>query len=1055
MDTHLNVNTKRAYKDLADYAAQQGAPESAFAAAGWKQTTYKNRPALRYSTKTGDRWRYLDGKEPRHDSPFGYKPSWYGLEKAYELATDENPIVMVNGAAGVIVAQYCGVPAFAVSDGETREISPDMLLELKKAWLGKIAIALDCDEAGRKSAQKRARQLIAQGYKVRILDLQLGKNGDIADFCKVYGSEGHKRLQELPEIVLSAPEKTYKLPEGTEALASDDQYARRIAAKWLDNNLDELTRAKSGRRRTLLSVATKIGGLVKGGYISNSESIRGLINAAAICGLIDKYGEKEIQRTIADCFKAAKATAIERPNKTVSKARSTKNPQRKYKSNIIKLPTYTADLSVSMPYITELKSDFYLGKKTLALKSGTGTGKTEFFKRLIEGLPHNANVLIITHRVSLVKGIARRLGIQDYQDFTEFAGKDKYLVGSAWQIVSTVDSLHLQAGRRFDFIFIDEAGQTLRHLSSAGTLGKRTIDTYEILKQLVSDAGNVWYADANLSDYDIQWLQAIRNDVYTIENTYRHARANTIALDSQLEATQVAIDQIAAGKGTVLIACATQRTLRHIHKLLTERFPDKKGRFICSRNSNTADTKSFIADVANNAGQLPEDLDWLIYTHSMGTGVDIQSPVAATIGILGSPLTPADDIQMMGRARHAKQRFAYVPNSVGMGETNPNILLAYELLASEENSHFGTLLPDANTKGAARLETIYRAQRNQELIAYRAYFEAYSAADGSRVVSGRITVAKGLKSDLKQIAKAEKERIKSLALDTINVPAIEDELLEKLRRNGEEITDTLVAGNLRYKIESTAGIEISDDIYMRYRTDEQRKQFIRFCSLIDEKTALEERDRQDGVKRLPLHLRPHYASARKLFMKILKEAFDIEGIEALKTVLNDMPKNELEERVKFIGQKYAKEIRAFFKWRPAIAAQIDNYVGLFRWICQRFKLVISGRRTTRNGEKIWLYSLNSTEFDAEMLNARTRLALRKITCHINQKNPLFNNVDTTYVEKCPSIDLPIYEVSSPSNQLNEPGLPKGNKYKAHQNSFRGLALQATTAVSALGESGRK
>lgn len=206
METTLSSNSsKRPYTGFADYTAQQGAPVEVFIRAAWREVIHKGRPALEYRTRTGKRWRYLDGQEPRHDSPFEYQGCWYGLKPALKLAASGQPLILVNGAPGVVVAQHYGLAAFAVSDGEARAIPADMLAELKATWQGDILIALDCDDRGQRSAATRARQLIDAGFIVKALDLKLHKNGDIADFCKLNQTDALAKLADLPEIAPEAP----------------------------------------------------------------------------------------------------------------------------------------------------------------------------------------------------------------------------------------------------------------------------------------------------------------------------------------------------------------------------------------------------------------------------------------------------------------------------------------------------------------------------------------------------------------------------------------------------------------------------------------------------------------------------------------------------------------------------------------------------------------------------------------------------------------------------------------------------------------------------------
>lgn len=190
-------STHREYRDLADYAEAHGVTASVFEAAKWALVTYQNRPALRFPTAGGQRWRFIDGKTPRFKSEMGYDACWYGLNKAAEIAAENNvPLVLVNGEASVVVCHHYGVPAAAVTGSGERAYPDNLLEQLRQKWSGRVIVALDCDTKGRAAAQKIAAQL--SGYEVAVVDLQLGDKGDMADWCKLH------RLDALNNLLLRA-----------------------------------------------------------------------------------------------------------------------------------------------------------------------------------------------------------------------------------------------------------------------------------------------------------------------------------------------------------------------------------------------------------------------------------------------------------------------------------------------------------------------------------------------------------------------------------------------------------------------------------------------------------------------------------------------------------------------------------------------------------------------------------------------------------------------------------------------------------------------------------
>lgn len=182
-------NSKRAYKNLAEYAEFKGVPESVFITAKWSRepVTYDKRPALKFPTQGGDRYRFVDGNKPAFKSCLNYKACWYGLKTAVGYALKNSlPLILCNGEPSVIVATHYKVSACAITGGEQPTIPEALLTELKKSWNGAILIAMDCDEAGRKAAAGKAKILRAVGYTVTVIDLGLGESGDLADFCKLH-----------------------------------------------------------------------------------------------------------------------------------------------------------------------------------------------------------------------------------------------------------------------------------------------------------------------------------------------------------------------------------------------------------------------------------------------------------------------------------------------------------------------------------------------------------------------------------------------------------------------------------------------------------------------------------------------------------------------------------------------------------------------------------------------------------------------------------------------------------------------------------------------------
>lgn len=197
-------NSKRDYAGLEDYARAHGVTGDDLRFWQWRETSYKGRPALEFPTQQGNRWRFLDAKKPHYTSPTGYRRCWYGLNKSvFEDTGSGAPLVICNGEISTIAAQAHGVPAIAMTGGEKAEIPDELLAELK-GKLGEytsVIFAMDCDNAGRKTARGLVSQFKREGFAARAVDLGLSRGGDLADYCKLNGVESLDRLVELPDLL--------------------------------------------------------------------------------------------------------------------------------------------------------------------------------------------------------------------------------------------------------------------------------------------------------------------------------------------------------------------------------------------------------------------------------------------------------------------------------------------------------------------------------------------------------------------------------------------------------------------------------------------------------------------------------------------------------------------------------------------------------------------------------------------------------------------------------------------------------------------------------------
>jgi len=253
--------TKRAYTSLEDYATAHHTPVEEFIAAGWREGTHKNRPCFIYLVGGKLRYRFADGKPPPYEWEVGGAPAWYGLERAVKMAAGR-ALVLCNGEASTIAAQYRGLPACAWAGGE-QKLPAAAVAELKAAYTGPIILAYDCDDTGRRVAREVAGQLEAVGFVVRAADLGMTEHGDLADFCGLWTAGAYDELDRravvhLPDIGKLA-EEAAALEKQVKAAQADPQAVIAERAARLGAQVERITEAVTPPRiRELHELAEEI-----------------------------------------------------------------------------------------------------------------------------------------------------------------------------------------------------------------------------------------------------------------------------------------------------------------------------------------------------------------------------------------------------------------------------------------------------------------------------------------------------------------------------------------------------------------------------------------------------------------------------------------------------------------------------------------------------------------------------------------------------------------------------------------------------------------------------
>ncbi|MGV2832105.1 plasmid replication protein, CyRepA1 family [Myxosarcina sp. GI1(2024)] len=189
--------------------------------------------------------------------------------------------------------------------------------------------------------------------------------------------------------------------------------------------------------------------------------------------------------------------------------------------------TYTPQVKLRDRYLPEL--EIPPQAKLIGIKSPKGTGKTKLFEKIVaRAIQRQQKVLVIGHRIQLVKELCQRFGLKY---ITEVSGDDWLAIGYGL----CIDSLHPNSLAKFapadwkdSVVIIDEIEQVLWHGLNSSTCRDNRVEilkTFKILMQnVLARQGQVYIADADLSDIAIDYLISLSGidlEPYIIHNDWK------------------------------------------------------------------------------------------------------------------------------------------------------------------------------------------------------------------------------------------------------------------------------------------------------------------------------------------------------------------------------------------------------------------------------------------------------------------------------------------------------------------------------------------------------
>lgn len=315
------------------------------------------------------------------------------------------------------------------------------------------------------------------------------------------------------------------------------------------------------------------------------------------------------------------------------------------------------------------------------IKSPKGTGKTERLKAFAEHcFKTGKRVLLIGHRIYLLRNIAERLNLDFYGDHNETTD----------DMAITLDSLTRvdKDGPPYDAVIIDESEQVLLHLI-ASTLRDRRKQVLTNLLWVLRNAKQVLCLDADLStDATIELLVRLTGEKEGYEyrgviNNYRFTDRTTKMYAAEGGHGQAAQDifDLALDGRRVFVACNSKREAMALGEFM--RMHNVGALVLTSETNDTDAAEAFILDPSNEALKYQV----VISSPTLSTGVSIEGKVFDTvIGMFGWRVgTYQDADQALSRVRQCDDVRVWVQHA----DTKPGKsehAIAAEALKREEDT---------------------------------------------------------------------------------------------------------------------------------------------------------------------------------------------------------------------------------------------------------------------------------------------------------------------------------------------------------------------------------
>ena len=300
--------------------------------------------------------------------------------------------------------------------------------------------------------------------------------------------------------------------------------------------------------------------------------------------------------------------------------------------------TYSPEVVVNSPYL--LNIDVSPENKLIGIKSAKGTGKTKLLENFVrQALEKSQKILVIGHRVQLVKALCQRFGLPYVTQLREQQKTNNLGFGLC------IDSLHPHSQAEFDpddwsdsVVIIDEVEQVLWHGLNSATCTAHRVAILKSLKSLIQNvilgSGQVYVADADLSNIAIDYLISLTGidlQPFIIENTWKQDRESSWSVynyDGKSPKKLVNDLETHIKQGGKPLVCLSAQKLtskwgtQTLEAYLSKKFPEKK--ILRIDSESLVDPHHPAYDCMSNLDRILANFDLVLASPSIETGISIE-----------------------------------------------------------------------------------------------------------------------------------------------------------------------------------------------------------------------------------------------------------------------------------------------------------------------------------------------------------------------------------------------------------------------------------------------